>query len=354
MLTYVIPTNRRPRELYISVRSIADQIEQLTSETEVRIIIVDNGSGDDSQKVINGLVEKYSFVSTIRYEDNIDYAVAQKRMMVAAPDSDWVWSFGDDDRLLPGALKFMVDYFKTVPDEVVFIHVAEASRISGTNGVIKGTLLDLCRNIGWIEMTGFITGNITRGKLLAESTETPRWRDYAKSAFVHSCALLEHLKDKQAQLVEIACIATQNKEQTKECMDIWLEQNIPTRYLYMSDCLRLMFEDGILTEKLPKKFFRYLNIPIWDRFIISFTSEYLNKNLMTDDRLWSCVVQFLDYLEEGEEKNNILEDIHAAKGISHLHHYIKMNLAGLETELQGIFARANVPVYPYSFLTPAE
>ena len=344
MLTFVIPTNNRPTELRRCVLSIAAQGAE-------DILIIDNGSEPETGFAIDRLKSEYACVRSIRFEDNIDYSVAFQRMMQAAPESDWVWTFGDDDILMNGALKFINEQLDRLCDAEI-IHVAEVNRASGANGCYRGTLLDLCCQFGWLEMTGFITGNIIRANRFHHAAQTPRWDYYAKSAFVHSCALLEELKDDEAVFLDIPLINTQTKEQTHESLLRWLDQRIPERYLYAAQSIDRMFEDGILTNPLPPKFFRYLTYHLWDRFIVHFCGDYTNYGSMWVEDAWASVLLFAKHINDPEVAKSVHQDVEAARGMITLHAYMQKNLDGIKAEIHDLGLRREQIIYPYTFNSP--
>ena len=352
MLTFVVPTNNRPRELHLAVKSIADQVAKLTCDTKVKIVVLDNGSEETTKNVIDGFI--HDFIEYRRFEDNQDYSVAFRRMMTACPDSDWVWTFGDDDLLRGGSLEFIIEQLKAAPPELAFIHVAEVTRWSKNNSVYKGEFIDLCKNIGWLEMSGFITGNICRGDRLAKAAQTTRWKEYAKSAFVHSLALLEELQHDQAMFLDIPCVQTQAREQTQECIQKWVDMHIPERYLFVSSAIERMFEDEILKEKLPPKFFRYLNYHLWDRFLTHFGGDYLNHNQMWIEDSWANVSRFARYVDDEEVANKIVQDVESMRGMIGVHFYLQKNLNGLRGEIEQIALKRGEGCYPYSYLKEAE
>ena len=310
----------------------------------------DNGSAEETVTTLDALKADYDFLSVQRFDDNLDYSQAFHRMMTAVTEG-WVWTFGDDDKLLPGALDFIIEQLVSITDEFAFIHVAEIGRWSKANGLYKGTLLDLCRNIGWLEMTGFITGNICRADRLSKAANTSRWKEYAKCSFVHSCALLEELKDEQAMFIDIPCVSTQASQQTEDCIQRWIAQHIPERYLYASGAIERMFDDGILTEKLPPKFFRYQHFHLWDRFISHFGGDYLNYGQMWIEDSWANVSRYAKFLDDPDMSESIVRDVEAARGLITLHFYMQKNMDGLRAEIESIAGRHGESCYPYSYAT---
>lgn len=345
MLSFVIPTNDRPKELSVCVRSIAKQI---ADDTE--IVIIDNGSLPETNTVIERLKRDFPSVRSIRHEENIDYSVAHKRYMEACPDSDWVWTFGDDDVLMRGALKFMLPQLERLgADGVRFVHVAEVSR-SSSNGCYRGKLLDLCATYGWLEMTGFMTGNIIRGNRLFHASQTKRWDLYAKSAFVHSCALLEELRDDRAAFLDIPLINTQSPQQTNECLQKWISQRIPERYLYCAQAIDRMFEDSILTRPLPPVFFRYLHYHLWDRFITHFAGDFLNHGTLWQEECWASIALMVKHISDPTLAQKVIDDIEISRGLTTLLHYMTANLDNLKQELRTIAESRETELYPRTFI----
>ncbi len=225
-LTFVIPTYNRPEHLERCVTSIASQVMP-EDEGRVKLIILDDCS--DYWDHVAALAAKYPFAEARQRTKHGDYSDAFRDMMLAAPSSEWVWTFGDDDLLQPNALSFMLERLPHHSKQD-FLHIAEAKRASGTNNIHSASsLFDLANTFGWIEMTGFITGNITRGHLLAKAAESKHWPKYAKCSFVQSCALLEALRDRPCAFLDIPLITSQEMEQTEETMQNWKEQNIAGR-----------------------------------------------------------------------------------------------------------------------------
>lgn len=347
-LTFVIPTNNRPKELDICVRSIATQIR---SEMDVNIIILDDGSATETHEVCDVLTGFYPFIEARHLEKHKDYSDIFRTMFRASPESEWVWTFGDDDKLQPRALEFMLKQLDERPD-AKFFHIAEVSRASGAQGAFVGTLLDLCRNFGWIDMTGFITGNITRGDWLHKASETPRWKEYARNSFVQSCALLECLKDEPAVFLDLPLIDTQNRDMTQDTINRWAKNRIAARYQYLSLAVERMFDDGILTAKLPAKFFRYLSYHMWDRFLTYMPSDYIDKGQMWSEDSWGNVARFAQFIEEEDIAKRIVQDVEAARGLITLHYYQKQNLDGILGAIAEISTRRGEGCYTWTFADP--
>jgi glycosyltransferase involved in cell wall biosynthesis len=202
-LEFLVPTWNRPKQLEVCIESIASQVRP---DDDVLVTVLDDASDDpDVAKTLDLMCEKYQCVDAISREVHGDYSDAFRAMYRHGADADWVWTFGDDDLLRPNAMRFVLD--ELLPgrmDSRDFLHIAEDTRSSGAKAIIGAdSLLELCSAFGWIEMTGFITGNLCRGSQFAKIAETPNWKKYAKSAFVQSAAILEALRDRPAAFVDI-------------------------------------------------------------------------------------------------------------------------------------------------------
>jgi glycosyltransferase involved in cell wall biosynthesis len=352
-LAFVIPAWNRPKHLEICIESIASQVR---SDHDVRVIVQDDCSSDtDVPVVCDRMAEKYQCVEIRRRREHGDYSDAFRDMFRAAPDAEWVWTFGDDDKLQPNALKFMLTDVLPRMAERDYFHVAEATRAAGTNAIAYSSrLVDLCGEFGWVDLTGFITGNVCRGPLLASAAETPRWSLYAKSAFVHCAALLETLADRPCAYADIPLISTQGNSDSDETAKRWHESNIPVRYMLMIDCIDRMFDDGILTKKMPAKFFRYLTYHLWDRFLVCFINDAVNSQALWPAEAWGRVERFTKYLADPEVAAKLREDIDAARTLTTLHIAMVQNAASINNQIADIGNRLSAAVYPYSLMDSAE
>ncbi len=349
-LIFAIPTWNRQREVEICVRSIAEQVK--AQIRHVTILVSDDASTDGTKASVEAL--QAEFPGIIEYRCNeirSDYSEAFRSLFRAA-NGEWVWTFGDDDMLLPGALDRILPVLNESGCE--FIHCVERGRESGSNKMFKGKLLPLCNNFGWLDMTGFITGNIVRGDKLWRAAESPRWKLYAKSAFVQSCVLLEVLKDSEAALLDVPLVATQNTTQTQECVDRWAADKIGERYMKVADCIEAMYEDGILTHKLKRAFFRYQNYHLWDRHMTYFIDDYLSKGLMRPHFQWATQSKLADFLDDEVFAKGLVDQIESVRGLITLHGYMGANLNSIRSEIEDVAKQQAESVYPWSYVVPRE
>jgi glycosyltransferase involved in cell wall biosynthesis len=106
LLTIAIPTYNRARLLPLLLSALADQLRQ---EPRVELIVIDNASPDDTGDVIRDFQSRGLAVRYLRNDSNIGGDANFVRCFEEARGS-YVWIFGDDDAVLPGALKKILGY----------------------------------------------------------------------------------------------------------------------------------------------------------------------------------------------------------------------------------------------------
>lgn len=107
-LTFVIGTYNRADLLDVTLREVCEQILRVHSaDIQLGVIVSDNASGDHTDEVLRKFSDMYGFVRTIRQDTNIGpFSNYREAAKLAA--TGYLWVFGDDDILLPGALEGVV------------------------------------------------------------------------------------------------------------------------------------------------------------------------------------------------------------------------------------------------------
>ena len=351
-LTFVIPTRKRHRELSICVSSIAEQV----GDTDTNIIILYNSDEEHTARTVERLKAKYPIVSAQAFKGEPDYTEKFHAMFLAAPDSEWVWTFGDDELLRPGGFKFIYERLKTSPGDLSFVHISEKKRSTNSGDTFKGRFIDLCSRFGWLDMCGFISGNIIRGKKLA-SCVTQNWKAYAKTAYVQACALLEGLKNDQAKLIDSPVYDTQgdvDEHVVVTKMKQWADANTVVRYLYLSDALQLMYEQGILKDKLPPKFFRYHHYHLWDRHICCFLHLWISeKNVWFDE--WALYAKKLsEFVDDKDVAASIISEVNTAQRLVLMQKAVDENAKMLGLAIEDMHKLHNIEQYKMDIVEREE
>ena len=97
--------------------------------------------------------------------------------------TEWVWTFGDDDVLLERGLDTVISALNDNPD-LKFLHAAQVSRSANTKKIYKkNSLLELCKNFGWIDTCGFISSNVVKTRDLKTAYQNYDNKEYNKGYF---------------------------------------------------------------------------------------------------------------------------------------------------------------------------
>lgn len=118
LLTIAIPTYNRARFLERLLRSIQPQLEEFQSLVEV--LIVDNASGDDTNKVVRPFLDTGLPFRYIGNQSNIGMDANIRKCFIEAT-TEYVWIFGDDDVLTPNAVSRSLSFLKE--SEYALVHV---------------------------------------------------------------------------------------------------------------------------------------------------------------------------------------------------------------------------------------
>ena len=109
-LSFVIPTRNRPHELRQCLNSIISEIHPY----DFPIYISDNASEEskNTKKVFDEVNEVYPHIYWHRFTENVGFDRNILHCMKMA-DSEYIWLFGDDDLLLPNAVKKVLSLLDT-------------------------------------------------------------------------------------------------------------------------------------------------------------------------------------------------------------------------------------------------
>jgi Flp pilus assembly protein TadD len=169
LLSICIPTFNRADFLIQCLESFVAQISEKSQKT-FEIVIVDNASTDDTKPRLSPFL-KYGY---IRYFRNGMNKGAELNVVesVGRAKGEYVWIFGDDDLILDGALKKVLNYLsanrfdlfltnKVVKNRDLTKTVLEKQ--NNTSGDIAfSDVMDLCCMFGFYTQLGFLSSIIFR------------------------------------------------------------------------------------------------------------------------------------------------------------------------------------------------
>lgn len=298
-ICFAIPTWNRANKLKLAVEEIASQI--MEEGIDATIFISDNFSDDDTPKIISELIAKYSFITFMRrqshggvfdnFADVTEHATGR-----------YIWWFGDDDRLLPGGLKLVMNHLND--ETIAFISAGNGSFKPHSGKVVADTLLGLCNRLGWNQILGWMSADILRSDVAQKACLLIRQEPYKLDAYAHVGATLAVAANLNAIHIDCPIVEPQG-EQEKVDRERWDKENIGWRYFLLIDTFKYMFEQKIFTKKFHPDFFKYLNYYLWDRFITNMIAWSVNNDI-SKERGWLLINFIAEMIDDPNTKKNIL------------------------------------------------
>jgi glycosyltransferase involved in cell wall biosynthesis len=113
VLSICINTRNRGNLIAETLDSFLDQMIP-----GVEIVVVDGASADETEKVMQRYAERHSCLRYVRSESNLGVDDGYD-LAVGMAAGEYCWLFPDDDLIVPGALKSVVNHVQAGPDLVV-------------------------------------------------------------------------------------------------------------------------------------------------------------------------------------------------------------------------------------------
>ncbi len=131
MVSVVIPSYNHGKYIAATIKSVLDQTILSTAPDAVEIVIVDDGSTDDSQDIING----FQSGQIVLYTQENRGADAAINRGVALARGKYISILNSDDLYHPSRLEKIVDAFEKEPEALIAFSNVEF--IDGDGGTIK-------------------------------------------------------------------------------------------------------------------------------------------------------------------------------------------------------------------------
>ncbi|MCR4332580.1 MAG: glycosyltransferase, partial [Sulfuricaulis sp.] len=333
----------RGDRLGVAIRSICEQIREIGAPA--RILVCDNASTDSTPQVVADLRREFpGLISYHRHAFNYGGAVNFKTIFGLA-EYEWLWLMGDDDFLAPGGLKTMLPLLQDAKED--FFHVAEVPRCSNT-GIHRGTLFELCNDIGWLEMTGFMSSLVMRDTIAMQICALKNWAAYGRTSYLYGCALLEVAAHRRAALVDLPIVDLQDRVQTPETLKRWAATDHDQGYRRVCEALGLLRDAGAIPGRVNRVFFRYVTYHLWDRFISQHLSRFGRTGQAVEEIEWQRIGKMIELLEPEDA-----EPVRAAADLA------RSAMDGVDPEkdrdalvkrLNALIESHSQAVYPYTYL----
>jgi len=113
LVSVYIPTRNRAQQLRVAIESVQRQ-----THNNLEILVVDDGSTDDTPAMMKSMAEADSRITFFRNESSQGACVARNKAILASR-GDFVTGLDDDDEFTPMHLKNLVSYWHLLTDASV-------------------------------------------------------------------------------------------------------------------------------------------------------------------------------------------------------------------------------------------
>ncbi len=143
-LCFVMPTYNREKTLASALERIASQIIQSQFREFMTILVSENQSTDRSAEIANSFANKYDFIRVISPEQHLPSGEHNLFFALKQTTSDFVWSFADDDLLLPGSIDWIYGHLLQSSSDFILIN----SQYWGADGeMLRDRILDMNQDV---------------------------------------------------------------------------------------------------------------------------------------------------------------------------------------------------------------
>jgi len=230
----IIPTYNRSHFLPITLESVSNQ----TYQGEYEIIVVDDGSTDNTQEILGKWIKREPRLKVIRHKINKGAASA-RNTGISVANGKYILFLDSDDRLLPEALRIFAEVVKNQSNKEVFIGATLKENKMGK--IKKATIPNITEN-KMFNLKNFIDGKFSGCLYLV------------KKEILNYCSFPENLKVREDFVVRGWWIALYKVFPIKTAVGIIKDHPDRLRYkteFYLKGTLASV---DLLFQKLPQEF----------------------------------------------------------------------------------------------------
>ncbi len=342
-LCFAIPTWNRAKKLERCVKEMARQIIELGKQNEIGIFVSDNCSNDDTPNVLAKLKKEYPFLDYCRLDRHTEARYNFETVFQKA-DGEYLWIFGDDDILLKDGLKMVWHVLNT--KEATLIHAGNGWLKPHSYKIYEDTVLELSNKMGFNQFIGWMTSVIIKKSVLLQMLKLPQWDKYVEAAFAHTVGILHVAAYDRAVVIDFP-ICQPMEQQTEEDIKRWQMENMGWRYFLTIEGLQILFQIGILKEKLRPMFFKYLTYYLWDRFIVQMIASELE--ILTEGKLpdkgWDLILAMADMIDDEGFSKKIKTTAISAYQLCKTRNLLFSQIKAIDVILNGIIQETNSPIF---------
>ncbi len=348
-LRFQIRTWNRAKKLEKCVRRMAEEVKKLGKEDECVIFVIDNYSDDETPKVLKKLQKEIPFLVTWRYP-----RWCKQTENLTIPQDVWnkvsaqfVWFFGDDDLLLKDGLSLVWRVLSSEEaEDIAFISVGQSLLTPHSFKIYHGTVWEFMNLMGYNQFAGWITGTIWNTELceeplrllFASKEELEKEEEYKefysvyfRTAFIHVLLLIHFCAHFPAVVIDYPIVEPMEVGDL-ETAERWEMENVGWRYFLFAKALKIMYDKGILEEKLKPGFFKYLEHNLWDRFLSEMIASRIGiyKRNPRPDEGWEIIRGIADIIDNPTIAKEIKITVELARALCDEYQWIKEQIEALE------------------------
>ncbi|QER42866.1 glycosyltransferase family 2 protein [Thermodesulfobacterium sp. TA1] len=321
-LCFAIPTWNRAKKLEKCILSIANQILELGEQNNIGIFVSDNASTDDTPKVLSKLKKKFPFLEYTRLNKHVDTADSGE-IAYRLAQGEYLWIFGDDDILLKDGLKAVWHILNT--KNAHLIHAGNGFLTPHSYKIYEGSVLEFANKMGFNQFIGWATSIIIKKDILIQYMSLPQYPKYKESAYTHVLGILHVASNSPAVVLDFP-ICQPIEPQTSEDVKRWALNNIFWRTILTIKGFKILFDLGILKEKVNPMFFKYDRFYFWDRCIFYMINSHLTGCPFPDEG-WDLILSISDMIDNEEMaeiiKNRVMESREQCETLKKINMQIK-------------------------------
>lgn len=119
-LSVLIPTYNRASKVYRLLKNIEDIIDKSNITDKIEVLVSDNASKDNTEKLISTFSSPKFEVQYFRQETNLGFD-GNIKFLYEKANSEYIWFFADDDMMLPNAMDTVLEGLDSYkPDVLLF------------------------------------------------------------------------------------------------------------------------------------------------------------------------------------------------------------------------------------------
>ncbi len=347
-LRFQIRTWNRAKKLEKCVRRMAEEVKKLGKEDECVIFVIDNYSDDETPKVLKKLQKEIPFLVTWRYPrwcKQGEFIDIPPEVMEKV-EAQFVWFFGDDDLLLKDALPIVWRVLSSEEaEDIAFISVGQSLLTPHSFKIYHGTVWEFMNLLGFNQFAGWMASTIWNTELcdrpifymwaseetLKKTSDYETISLYNKTAFGHVLLLLHFCAYLPAVVIDYP-VAEPMEVGDLETAERWEMENVGWRYFLFAKALKIMYDKGILEEKLKPGFFKYLEHNLWDRFLSEMIASRIGiyKRNPRPDEGWEIIRGIADIIDDPTIAKEIKVTVELVRALCDEYQWIKEQIEALE------------------------